>query len=169
MTPPEIVEVLIGLGSNLGDSPELLRRARVRLAAGGRVVLMACSPLYRTEPWGKPDQPWFLNQVCRGYTSLSLHELLAYVQAVERELGRRREEEKPWGPRPIDVDILAYGALVYRDHLVEVPHPRLHLRRFVLVPLVDVAPAWRHPRLGKTAVALLAECPDTGRVERYVP
>lgn len=161
------VEIIIGLGSNLGDSPTVLRRAREELQATRRLLLTRCSPVYRTEPWGKTDQPWFLNQVCLGVTALSLHEVLALFQDVERRLGRRREEEEPLGPRPIDLDLLAYDALVYRDSQVEVPHPRLHLRRFVLVPLVDVAPEWRHPVLGKRARELLAECPDRSRVELF--
>lgn len=163
------VEVLIGLGSNLGDSPTLLRRAREELQATRRLLLTRCSPVYRTEPWGKTDQPWFLNQVCLGVTTLSLHEVLSLLQEVEHKLGRRREEEEPLGPRPIDLDLLAYDALVYRDAQVEVPHPRLHLRRFVLVPLVDVAPEWRHPVLEKRARELLAKCPDQSQVEFFAP
>lgn len=162
-----MTELFIGLGSNLGNREGTLEAARVGLAAYGRVRLTACSPLVETEPWGDVPQGWYLNQVCRAETELPLHDLMHWLQAVERQGGRDRSQEKRWGARPIDIDLLAYGTLEHKDDLVEVPHPRLHLRRFVLQPWTTIAPNWLHPRLGLTVTQMLAEVDDDGVVKWY--
>jgi 2-amino-4-hydroxy-6-hydroxymethyldihydropteridine diphosphokinase len=123
--------------------------------------------VYETPPWGDLDQPAFLNLVARSQTALGPAALLARCKEVEREVGRTATRR--WGPRVVDVDILAYGDAVIDLPDLQVPHPRLHERGFVLVPLADLAPEWRHPLLGKTAVELLAELPprETAGITRW--
>jgi len=130
--------VFLGLGSNLGDRESLLSRARALLAALPGTTLSAQSGLYETAPVGGPDQDDFLNQVVEVRTLLAPRELLAAIHALEAELGRRRAVR--WGPRSIDVDILWYDGFRGVDADLEVPHPRLEERRFVLEPLAELAP-----------------------------
>lgn len=158
--------VFIAFGSNMGDSKYNLQRARDLLQHREWVVLDTCSPIYVTQPWGKSDQPEYLNQVCKGHTELSPRALVRFFHAIEYDLGRRRDQEERWGPRVLDLDLLAYDDEPYEDHIVTVPHPRMHERRFVLVPLVDIAPEWTHPVLNKPAHELLDECEDVGDVQQ---
>lgn len=153
--------VFIGLGSNLGDREETVRRALDLLAERG-FVLECRSDLYLTEPVDGPPQDWFLNAVARGRTALTPEALLGACQEVESRLGRVRTVRN--GPRTIDLDLLCYGSLVRDEPALTLPHPRMHERRFVLVPLCDVGPEYVHPRLGRTFGALLATCPDSSRV-----
>jgi 2-amino-4-hydroxy-6-hydroxymethyldihydropteridine diphosphokinase len=153
------------LGSNLGDRVVLLHRALVALAAkAGRIV--AVSGVYETAAWGKQDQDSFLNQVLHLSTDLTPEQLLDLCQQVETALGRERLE--PWGPRTLDVDILLYDDRIIDTARLQVPHPRLPERRFALVPLADVAPAYRHPQLQRTVAELLADCPDQLPVEPWL-
>jgi len=145
--------VLIGLGSNLGDRLENLRRAQEALRA--HLQILRASRVYLTEPWGYADQPTFLNQVLVGQTDLPPHALLDAAKSIELELGR--EPTFRYGPRVIDIDILAYGDLVLKTPRLTIPHPRLAERAFVLVPLAEVAPKWRHPITGLTATEMLAK------------
>ncbi|MCB9126383.1 MAG: 2-amino-4-hydroxy-6-hydroxymethyldihydropteridine diphosphokinase [Ardenticatenales bacterium] len=156
----------LSLGSNLGDRAQALATARTRLQHQGWLRLTRCSPLYESEPWGPVAQPPYLNQVCRGQSDLPPRVLLRWLQAVERQGGRCRATEQRWGPRPIDIDLLAYNGSQWHDHALTLPHPRLHERRFVLRPWADIAPEWWHPRLGKTVRQLLAETTDAGYVGR---
>jgi 2-amino-4-hydroxy-6-hydroxymethyldihydropteridine diphosphokinase len=145
--------VYLGLGSNIGDREANLREALERLeAAGIRVVRQ--SSLYETEPQDLRDQPWFLNAVVEVETDLFPLQLLACIRNVEREMGRRRLTPK--GPRNIDIDILFYGRSVIETADLQVPHPRIAQRRFVLEPLSEIAPELRHPVSGKTARDMLA-------------
>lgn len=153
--------VVIGLGSNLGDREANIGRGLDRLAERG-FILERRSDLYLTEPVDGPPQDWFVNAVARGTTALAPAELLDACLRVEQELGRVRTVRN--GPRPLDLDLLLYGDLVRDDETLVLPHPRLHHRRFVLVPLCDLAPDVIHPRLGVTFGELLAHCPDTSRV-----
>jgi 2-amino-4-hydroxy-6-hydroxymethyldihydropteridine diphosphokinase len=155
-------EVLLGLGANLGDPVAQLRKAVEALAPAVRID--GVSSVYRTEPVGYADQPDFYNLVVRGSTALAPLELLAAAQGVEEALGRRRSF--PNAPRTIDVDLLAYGDRVMRTEALTLPHPRLHLRGFVLHPLAEVAPEWRHPVLLRTARELLSSLDAPERVER---
>ena len=158
--------VFLGLGSNLGDREAALEGALLQLAAGG-FRLTRRSSLWLTEPVGGPPQGWFLNAVVMGETALRPEALLEACLATERELGRVRAERN--GPRTIDVDILFFGDERRFTPGLVIPHPRLHERRFVLVPLAELAPAVVHPRLGRTAGQLLEDMTDRARVEVWEP
>lgn len=123
------------------------------------------SSFYVTEPVDTPGQPWFLNAVVEAETSLLPLQLLHALLRIERELGRRRIT--PHGPRTVDLDILFYGSSVIRSRELEVPHPRLPERRFVLVPLVQIAPEFRHPALHKSLTQLLADTSDRSEVRLW--
>ena len=145
----------ISLGANLGDRQQSLRRALERLSALGR--LTAVSSLYATAPVDYFDQPEFYNAVARLECELEPRALLARMLAIELEQRRQRLLDK--GPRTLDLDLLFFGARIVAEEGLELPHPRLHERRFVLEPLVEIAPELRHPRLALTAAELLAALP----------
>lgn len=150
--------VYIGLGSNLGDRAESLRTARERLEEAG-LRITRVSSLYETAPRDLPDQPWFLNQVVEAETDLLPLQLLGKLQRIEKTMGRRRIIAK--GPRVIDLDILLYGRAVIHHTGLEIPHPRMKERRFVLEPLAELTPEMRlpsdqHPPDARTVRDLLA-------------
>jgi 2-amino-4-hydroxy-6-hydroxymethyldihydropteridine diphosphokinase len=148
----------LGLGANLGDRRATLAVARSALAAAAGVHRVAASALYETAPVGGPaGQPAYLNAVLRLETTLPARQLLALCLATEAAFGRRRDER--WGARTLDLDLLLYGAAVLDEPELVVPHPELHRRRFVLVPLAGLAPELLHPRLGKTVRELLTDSP----------
>jgi 2-amino-4-hydroxy-6-hydroxymethyldihydropteridine diphosphokinase len=154
-------DVFLGLGSNLGDREGTLERAVAGLETRG-FDIAARSSLYLTEPVGGPPQGQFLNAVVGGGTRLQPRELLARCLEIEADMGRVRGERN--GPRTLDLDILLWGDLVLDAPGLVIPHPRMHERRFVLVPLAEIAPDVRHPVLGATARELLDRCPDRSRV-----
>ena len=154
-------QAYLSLGSNLGDRAANLRRAIAELEEGGMKVVRV-SPFYRTEPVDYRPQPWFVNCVAEIETDFLPLRLLNAIQKIERKLGRRRK--LPKGPRPIDLDILFYDNAVIRSAILTVPHPRLAERRFVLVPLHDIAPDLRHPATRRTVVEMLSATPDRSRV-----
>jgi len=133
-------EALLTLGGNVGNVRSTFDRAVAMLADGTAVRLTARSSDYRTPPWGVTDQPAFVNAVIAVATSLTPHELFARAIAVERALGRDRRNERRWGPRTVDIDLLAYDDLTLNDADLTLPHPRLFERAFVLVPLAEIAP-----------------------------
>jgi 2-amino-4-hydroxy-6-hydroxymethyldihydropteridine diphosphokinase len=135
-----MAEALIALGGNIGDARTTLDRAVAILCDGKDVRLTARSSDYATPPWGVRDQPPFVNLCIAVETGLSPHALLARMQAVERKLGRDRATERHWGPRPVDLDLLAYDDLTIAEPNLTLPHPHLFERAFVLVPLAEIAP-----------------------------
>ncbi len=145
----------MGLGSNLGDPQANLAEARQRLAAVPGVAIEAASPVYRTEPQGKKDQPWFANQVlavlCNGLAAL---DLLAALHGIETDMGRSRAGEERFGPRVADLDLLLFGSEVREEGGLTLPHPRMRERAFVLVPLADLAPGLVFPDGDTVADAL---------------
>lgn len=157
----------IGLGGNRDDSPVLLREALARLAAAPGVELLRHSATYRSPPWGVEDQPDFVNAVAELETTLEPRDLLQLLLAVETALGRDRSGESRWGPRCIDLDLLTYGEVRLRSKELELPHPRMHLRAFVLVPLLHQDPGFRIP--GRGAAAECLRNIDAGEVAAVAP
>jgi 2-amino-4-hydroxy-6-hydroxymethyldihydropteridine diphosphokinase len=169
-----VTEVYLGLGSNLGDREENFYRALAELVKLGPLQR---SDWYESEPVAMAGAPKFLNGVVRLWTNVGVYELLSRIQAIEVRLGRERHPGAPSErkqPRTVDIDILFYGqevigwqaGAVPADSKLIVPHPRLHERAFVLVPLAEISPALRHPVLGLTVQELLAKV-DTHGVKRW--
>ncbi len=154
--------IYLALGTNLGDRPANLREAIAALTPA--VTVQAESPVYETPPWGYADQPAFLNMALTGKTHLSPQKLLEHLKNIETALGRLPTFR--YGPRKIDIDILFYDDLVLETPELTLPHPHLHERAFVLIPLADLAAEHVHPILGKSVGALLAEVDQKG-IHRY--
>jgi 2-amino-4-hydroxy-6-hydroxymethyldihydropteridine diphosphokinase len=145
-------KVYLSLGSNLGDRRAHLREAAERLNAN-EIHVRRESSIYETEPRDLLQQPWFLNQILEAETDLFPRQLLARTQKIEREMGRKRVVAK--GPRVIDIDVVLFGNTVVHRPELEIPHPRMSERRFVLEPLAELSPDLRHPATGRTIRELL--------------
>lgn len=159
-----VARVYLALGSNLGDRVLAMQHARRLLAAHPEVTLVSSSSLHETAPMYVLDQPAFLNACVEVETTLSPERLLALGQEVERELGRQREQDK--GPRTIDVDVLLYDALILQTCALQIPHPGMGERAFVLEPLAEIAADAWHPTACATVGALLEVCPGRDTVHR---
>ncbi|MFZ0922974.1 MAG: 2-amino-4-hydroxy-6-hydroxymethyldihydropteridine diphosphokinase, partial [Candidatus Acidiferrales bacterium] len=155
--------VYISLGSNVGDREQQIAAAIQALGTRG-IRILRQSSIYSTEPVDVATQSWFLNCVLEVETELMPRQLLRTFQEIENELGRKHTVRR--GPRVIDLDILLYGTSVIHSQELEVPHPRMSHRRFVLVPLAEIAPALRHPVENKSIEELLAETEDRSVVYR---
>lgn len=157
--------VYFSLGSNLGDRLATIKKALRMLES--QVDVSSVSSVYETEPWGLKNQPRFLNLVCAGHTDLTPDGLLDFLQAIERRLGRQATVR--FGPRRIDIDILFYSNEVLNNSRLQIPHPRLQERAFVLYPLAEIAPEMRHPETGETVRAMLADLPEPESVQLHTP
>lgn len=160
-TTKKYINVFLGLGSNVGNRAENIKNA-IGLIEKNIGKIAKKSHLYETQPWGEPNQEPFYNQVIMVNTTQDPRELLDKISRAERELGRERKEK--WGPRIIDIDILFYGKRVIRDKGLEIPHPELHKRAFVLAPLMEIAAEFEHPILGKPVDELYMMCDDNSDV-----
>src|SRR6202166_4964635 len=158
---PEIV--FLSLGSNVGDREKNLRAAIAALPELG-VGIKKVSSIYETEPVDLLEQPWFLNCVVEGETTVPPLALLKELRELERRMGSKKLVAR--GPRLIDLDILVYGQQTIDSPELQVPHPRLHLRRFVLAPLAEIAPDLKHPSWSGTAAQLLATTDDKSAVKK---
>lgn len=160
--------IFIGLGANLPSpdhgAPRDTVLAAIRALEVAGVRIHARSPLYETEPVPVSDQPWYVNAVIEGDSDLSSTELLALLHSIENAFGRVRSV--PNAARMLDLDLLDYRGKVRAGPAPILPHPRLQDRAFVLRPLVDIAPGWRHPVSGSSAVELLAALPAGQRIRR---
>ncbi|WP_044171906.1 2-amino-4-hydroxy-6-hydroxymethyldihydropteridine diphosphokinase [Flectobacillus major] len=162
MQEPKLQTVYLSLGSNLGKREENLQKAIYKIEEKiGSII--SISNIYETAPWGNLNQAGFLNLIL----SVTLQnanpiDILADLQKIEHDLGRIRTEK--WGERIIDIDIIYWDSLLLNHPRLTIPHPFMHDRKFVLVPLADIAPAFKHPVFGKTTLELLTLCTDTGEV-----
>ncbi len=155
----------LSLGSNSGDRLQFLKGAIRKIEESHKISIKKVSSVYETQPVGYINQGWFLNLVLEVQTSFDPPPLLEHLLAIENQMGRKREAK--CGPRNIDVDLLLYdNQLVHSDRLT-IPHPQMHKRRFVLIPLAQIAPQLLHPLLKKSAPQLLESCEDKSTVRLY--
>ncbi len=153
-------KAFIEIGSNLGDRMQYCKNAVDEIGSFAKII--KASSIYETEPVGKENQPEFINCVAEIETELSPQDLLKQLNLVELKLGRVRDEK--WGPRTIDLDIILYDDQVINDNNLVIPHPRAHLRRFVLEPLSEIAPQFVHPQFNVSVLDLLNEIEDNKSV-----
>jgi 2-amino-4-hydroxy-6-hydroxymethyldihydropteridine diphosphokinase len=161
-----LTKAYLSLGSNLGDRAAHLREAIRKLSDAGTVT--NCSSFYQTEPVEFTDQPEFLNCAIELETILSPHQILNAILQIERDLGRDRSTQPPKGPRTIDIDLLLAGDAIINSPQLVVPHPSMHQRRFVLEPLVEIAPHAIHPLLQQTVRELVGGLPAGQAVRKFV-
>lgn len=158
--------IFISLGSNVDHRRKYLAAARFQMANRG-LRLVQKSQIYQTQAWGVLDQPLFLNQVVEVSTDSAPYELLQSLKSIETSMGRKSRER--WTQREIDLDIIYYGRQIMKTPELQIPHPFLYQRNFVLVPLCEIAPEFPDPQVGKTVRELLAENTDHSQIELYKP
>lgn len=159
--------IFIGLGGNMNSAvgtPRVTMEAALKAMPAMGIIVRAVSPWYRSAPWPVSDQPWYVNGVAEVATHLTPEDLLARLHGIESEFGRVRSV--PNAARTLDLDLLAFDDQIRAGGTITLPHARLQDRDFVLAPLADLAPTWRHPILGKTATELLAGLPHSQGLER---
>jgi 2-amino-4-hydroxy-6-hydroxymethyldihydropteridine diphosphokinase len=154
----------LALGSNIGDREKNLREA-IRFLPESALQVTKISSIYETEPVDYRDQPWFLNAVLEAQTTLPAAELLATLRTIESQMGSKKAFAK--GPRLIDLDILLYDDATIDTPDLQIPHPRMIQRNFVLVPLAEIAPTLRHPSWAASAAKLLSDSPDISMVRKF--
>ena len=162
---PGMKKVFLCLGSNLGDRAENLKQAELRIAEYVGSII-SVSSVYETEPWGFESESKFLNKVLCIKTDLSPSGLLGRILMIESQLGRIRCETQ-YQSRNIDIDILLYNNDIVKEPVLEIPHPRMHERRFALIPIVEIAPDLVHPVLKKTLKSILRSCRDKSSVRLF--
>ncbi|MBI3754153.1 MAG: 2-amino-4-hydroxy-6-hydroxymethyldihydropteridine diphosphokinase [Deltaproteobacteria bacterium] len=160
----QLATVFISIGSNIGDRLENCKKAIEDIAKDKAIKIIKTSSFYETEPWGEIEQDWFINCAVGAETSLSAGALLARLLDIETEFGRNRIQKG--GPRVIDLDILFFDTEIIEAENLIIPHPLLHKRRFVLMPLSEIAPAFIHPVLKKFVADLLKEVRDDKKIVR---
>ena len=158
--------IFISLGSNQGEKIKNCERAIEEILKLDCNCIVAQSSWYHTQPWGRDDQDWFINGVIQVKTCLSPRELLSQLKEVELQLGRK--DNGRWGPRPIDMDILFYDDLRIKSPDLEIPHPRIHQRNFVLIPMAEIAPHFIHPVFKEAIKQLLNRVSDQKKVLRVM-
>ena len=152
----------IGVGSNLGDKIKFCNEAIEEISNYRENVILRRSSFYRTEPWGKENQGWFINSVIQIETPFSALNLLKFLQDIEKKL--KRKKEKKWCPRTIDLDILFFNNEIIKNAEIQIPHPRIQDRRFVLIPLSEISPELIHPVLNASIEELLEKTLDRKEV-----
>jgi deoxyguanosine kinase len=158
-------EVYLCLGGNLGNCLVTFAQVCVLIEQTvGKITRQ--SSLYQSQAWGMEGTPDFLNQIIKVETKVSAEELLIFLLEIEKKLGRERTETITYQSRLIDIDILFFNKKIIKTETLEIPHPRLHLRKFVLEPLNEIAPNFTHPVLNKSISELLELCSDTGQVKK---
>ena len=155
------------LGANSKNRLTTVQQAVSLLSLAENIKLIRASALYETEPWGVKDQNWFLNMVVEIKTDLSAQDLLLKCLSIEKMLGRDRSREQRWGERPVDIDIIFYDNQIINTGILTVPHPRMHERAFVLVPLLELIPDFVHPVLKKSVSDLYDELDNVEEVCLY--
>ena len=155
----------LNLGSNLGDRLQYLKGAVRKIEESDEFSIKKFSSVYETQPVGYQNQRWFLNLVVEVQTSFDPFPLMKHLLAIEDQMGRKREER--WAPRNIDIDLLLYDDRIVDSDRLTIPHPRMHKRRFVLIPLAEIAPQFLHPVLRKNIKELLKNCEDKSMVRLF--
>ena len=155
----------LSLGSNVSNRLRYLKGAIRKIKESHEIAVRKVSSVYETQPVGYENQGWFLNLVLEAETTFDPFPLLERLLAIEGQMGRKREEK--WGPRKIDIDILLYDNRIVNSYRLTIPHPRMHQRRFVLIPLTQIAPKLLHPLLKKSLEELLESCEDKSIIKLY--
>jgi len=159
-------KVVLSLGGNIGDVESNLQLVKSALNEHFK-CLVNCSKIYQTKAWGNENQPDFLNQVVYFETEYTLLNIFSICRLIEKNLGRERKSNIKWGPRNIDIDLLFCGDLILESKNLNIPHPQLHKRNFVLTPLLEILPDLAHPKFKTTVKELSQSCTDTLNIIEY--